>query len=95
MPTENRISTSSNRNDTEEQSVVIYDHLWNLVTNSLLADLLPKENIKKAVFNINSGGRPTIIKVHKNQYKVIWKTLATEMDNHADTNGFGYNVQPI
>ena len=31
---ENRCSTSSNRNKTEEQSVVIYDHLGNLVTNT-------------------------------------------------------------
>ena len=31
---ENRGSTSSNRNETEEQSVVIYDHLGNLVTKT-------------------------------------------------------------
>ena len=31
---ENRGSTSSNRNDTEESSVVIYDHLGNLVTKT-------------------------------------------------------------
>ena len=30
----NRGSTSSNINETEEQSVVIYDHLGNLVTNT-------------------------------------------------------------
>ena len=30
----NRSSTSSNRNDTEDRSVVIYDHLGNLVTKT-------------------------------------------------------------
>ena len=51
----NRGSTSSNINATEDQNVVIYDHLGNLVTKSLLEDLVPEENVKMAVFNINTG----------------------------------------
>ena len=35
-------STSSNENETEDQSVVIYGYLGNLVTKTLLADLVPE-----------------------------------------------------
>ena len=31
----------------------------------------------------------------ENQDKVIWRALATEMDNHADTHFFGANFLPI
>ena len=92
---ENRGSTSSNRNETEELSVVIYDHLGNLVTKTWLADLVPEENLKRAVFNINTGERRIINKVHKNKDKVICRASDTEMDNHSDTNFLGSNFWPI
>ena len=91
----NRFSTPPNINDTEDRSVVIYGRLGNLATKDLLADLFPEENIKRAVFNINTGDRRIINKVHKNQDKVIWRELATEMDNHSDTHCFGANFRPI
>ena len=75
--------------------MVIYDHLGDLVKNNLIADLIPEENVKRAVFNINIGDRWIINKVHKNQDKFIWRVLATEMDNHADTHCFGANFRPI
>ena len=75
--------------------MVIYDHLGNLVTKTLIADLFPEENLKRAVFNINTGERRIINKLHKDQYKVIWRASATEMDNHADTHCFGANFRPI
>ena len=75
--------------------MVIYYHLGNLFTNTLLLDLVPQENLKKAVFNTNTGDGGIINKVHKNQDKVIWRALATEMENHADTHFFGANFQPI
>ena len=70
-------NTYSIRNNTEERSVVIYDHLGNLVTNTLLADLFPEENLNREVFNINTGDRLIINRVHKNQDKVIWRALDT------------------
>ena len=73
----NRGSTYSNINDTEEQSVVIYDHLGNLLTNNLLADLVLEKNLNRMIFNIITGDRWIINKVHKNQDKVIWRALAT------------------
>ena len=36
--------------------------------------------MKRAVFNINTCDRQIIIKLHKNQDKVIWRASATEMD---------------
>ena len=39
-----------------------------------------------AVFNINTDNCRIINKVHKNQYKVIWRASVTVMDNHADTH---------
>ena len=30
-------------------------------------------------------------KLHKTQDKLVWKTLATEMDNNSDTHCFGAN----
>ena len=60
----NRGSTSSIRNETEGRSVVIYDHIRNLVTNTLVADLLPEENLKIALFNINKGNHSIINKGH-------------------------------
>ena len=68
-----RVIISSNRNNTEEQSVVIYDHLGNLVTNTWLAGLVPEENVNRALFNINIGNSLIINKVHKNKDKVIWR----------------------
>ena len=52
-------------------------------------------NVKRVVFNINTGDRQIINKVHKNQDKVILKVLATEMYNHADTHCFGANFKII
>ena len=75
--------------------MVIYDHLWNLVTRNLLAYLFPEENVNRAVFNINTGNLQIINKVHTNQDKVIWRASATEMDNHADTHCFGANFRQI
>ena len=46
--------------------MVVYDHLGNLVKNNLLAYLVPEGNLKKAVFNINTGDRRIINKLHKN-----------------------------
>ena len=66
--------------------MVIYDHLGNLVTKISLADPVPEENLKKALFNINTGNLWIINKVHENQDKVIWRASATEMDNHACTH---------
>ena len=66
--------------------MVIYDHIGNLVTKTWLADLVPDENVKRAVFNINIGDRRIINKVHKNKDKVIWRSSDTEMINHADTH---------
>ena len=80
----NRSSTSSNINKTEERSVVIYDHLGNLVTKTLLADLFPEDILKTSVFNINAYDCQIINKVQKNQDKVIWRASATEMENHDD-----------
>ena len=34
-------------------------------------------------------------KLHKTQDKVIWKALATEMDNNDETCCFGANFPPI
>ena len=65
--------------------MVIYDHLGNLVTNTWLADLIPEENLKRAVFNINTGNHLVINKLHKNKDKVIWREAATEMENHDHT----------
>ena len=90
----NRGSTSSNRNKTEERSVVIYDHLGNPAKNTRLVDLIPEENLKRAVFNINTGDRRIINKLYKNQDKVIWRESATEMDNNTDTRCFGSNFRP-
>ena len=67
----NRGSTFSNRNEIKERSVVIYDHLGNLVTKNWLTDLLPEENVKRVVFKINTGNCRIIIKVNNNPYKVI------------------------
>ena len=85
---EKRVSTYSNINETEEQSVVIYDHLGKLFTKTWLEELFPEENLKRAVFNINTGDRQIINKICKNKDKVIWRSSATEMDNHADTHCF-------
>ena len=95
MSAANRGGNSSKRNETEERSVVIYDRLRNLVTKTWLADLFPKENVKRVVFNINTGDRRIINKVHKYQYKVIWRASATEIYNHADIHCFGANFRPI
>ena len=72
--------------------MVIHYHLGNLVTKSLLADLVPEENLKRAVFNINIGDRRINIKLHKNQDNVTWRESATEMEYHADTHCFGENL---
>ena len=72
--------------------MVTYDHLGNLVTMTLLADLVPEENLKRAVFNINTGDRRINIKLHKNQDNVTWRESATEMEYHADTHCFGENL---
>ena len=61
----NRISTYSNINDTEEQRVFIYDHLCNLVTKTLLEDLVLEGNLKRSLFNINTGNHWIINKAHK------------------------------
>ena len=53
------------------------------------------ENVKRAVFNINTGDHRIINKVHKNQDKVIWRASETEMENHADTHCFGANFRPL
>ena len=45
--------------------MVIYDHLGNLVANTLLSDLVPEYNVKRAVLNSNTGDRWIINKVHK------------------------------
>ena len=68
--------------------MVICDQLGKLVTKNRLADLVPEENLKRAIFNINTGNRRIINKVHKNQDKVIWRESVTEMDNNADTHCF-------
>ena len=91
----NRSSTSSKINDTEKRSVVIYDYLGKIVTKTGLADLVPEENIKRSVFNINTGNHWIINKIHKNQDEVIWRTSATEMDNQDDTHCFGANFRLI
>ena len=75
--------------------MVIYDRLVNLVTKNWLADLVPKEILNKAVSNINTSYHRIIIKVNKNHDKVIWRALATEIDNHDDTHCFGANFWPI
>ena len=74
--------------------MVIYDNLYILVTKTRQAYLVPEENLKRAVFNINTGDRRIINKVHKNQDKVIWRASATEMDDHTDTHCFGANFRP-
>ena len=88
MSAANRGSTYSNRNKTEERSVVIYDHIGNLVTKTLLSDLVPEGNLKRAVSNLNTGDRRKINKAHNNQDKVIWRVSATVMGNHAVTHLF-------
>ena len=95
MSDANNGGTSSNRNHTEERSVVIYDHIGNLVTNTLLVHLVPEGNVNRAVFNINTCNRRIINKLQKNQNKIIWRASATEMDNFADTRCFGANFRPI
>ena len=92
MSAANRGSNYSSRNDTEERSGVIYDHLGNLVTKTRLADLVPKEYVKRAVFNINTGDHRIINKLHKNQDRVIWRALATEIDNNAVIHCFGSKI---
>ena len=91
MSAENRGSTYSNRNEIEERSVVIYDHLGNLVTKNRPQDLVPEENVKREVININTGYHRIINKIHKNKDTVIWRSSTTEMENHADTHCFGAN----
>ena len=71
--------------------MVIYDRLWNLVTETLLSDPVPEKNLKREVFKINIGDCQIINKVHKSQYNIIWGALATETDNHSDTHYFGAN----
>ena len=46
--------------------MVVYDHIWNLVTNTALADLVHEKTIKREVLNINTGNHKIINKVHKN-----------------------------
>ena len=75
--------------------MVVYDHLGDLVTNTLLLYLVPEEILKRAVFNINTGDRRIINKVHQKHDKFIWRALATEMGNHSDTHCFGANFRPI
>ena len=75
--------------------MVIDDHLGNLVTKTRLADLRPEKILYRVVFNINTGERRIINKVHKNQNKVICRASANEMGNHADTHCFGSNFIPI
>ena len=53
--------------------------------------LVPDENINRTAFNINTRNHWVIIKIHKNQEKVIWRESATEMENHPDTHYFGSN----
>ena len=47
--------------------MVIYNHLENLVTNTLLAYSVSEENVKRVVFTINTVDCLIINKVHKNQ----------------------------
>ena len=68
----NRVSKYSNKNATEEQSVVVYYRFGYIVTKTELSDLVPEKNVNRAVFNINTGDRQIIIKVYKNQDKGIW-----------------------
>ena len=82
-------------NDKEAQSVVIYDHLGNLATQTWLADLVHEENGKRAAFNINTGNIQIINKVHKNQDKVILRASATEMYNHSDAHCFEAKFRPL
>ena len=91
MYASNRGSTYSNINETEERSVVIYDHLGNLITKTLLAYPIPEGKVKRVAFNTNTGNRQIINKLHKNQDKIIWRALASEMYNHSDTHCFGDN----
>ena len=95
MSAANRGSISSNTNKTEERIMVIYYHLGNLLTMTLLSDLVPEENTKREVFNIDTGNRRIINKVHKNQDKVIWRASATETENRSDTHCFGSYFRPI
>ena len=91
----NRGITSSNRNETEDWSVVIYDNLRNLVTETLLSDPVPEKNLKREVFKSNTGDCQIINKVHKNQDTVIWRASATEIENNSDTNCSEANFRPI
>ena len=68
--------------------MVIYDHLGNLITRTLLAEFFPEVNVKRAVFNINTSNFRLLNKVHKNQDKVILRASATQMNNHADNQFF-------
>ena len=88
MSADNKSTTSSN---TEERIVFIYNHLGNLITKYYLTDLVLEENVNRVVFNINTGNHWLINKVRKNHYYVIWRALANEMDNHADTHCFKAN----
>ena len=72
--------------------MVIYSHLGDFVTMTSLADLVPEENVNRYVFNINICNCRVINKVHKNQDKVVWRALANEMYNHADTHCFGSRI---
>ena len=51
--------------------MVIYDHLGNLITITLLADFFPEVNVKRAVFNINTDNRRIINKVHKTRTRLF------------------------
>ena len=47
------------------------------------------------VLNTNTSNRWIIIKLHKNQDRVMWRASATEMENHANTHCFGSNFRSI
>ena len=53
------------------------------------------KNVKRALFNINTGDCQIINKVQKKQENFIWRELSTEINNHAETHCFGVNFLPI
>ena len=72
-----------------------YNNIGKLITRYLLPYVSPDGNGNRTVCNINTSNRRIIIKLNKNQDKVMWRALVTEMGNHVDTHCFGADVLPI
>ena len=51
--------------------------------------------LQSDVFHINTGSRIFIGKSSRKQEQIHWYVCSTDMDNHADTYGFGINIHLI